>query len=203
MKGCRALSEKEVMAVAETFAGEFALRDRALFLLGTLSGFRISELLSLRLADVARDGKVFDQVTVARRNMKRKKEGRTVPLNPKAAAALADWLNDLARHGLTAGEIFLFRSRKGDNRPITRQGAHAILKGAFQVNGLGGKTGTHSMRKSFAARIYDKAVDLQRAGASVDPLTFCQKALGHRNINSTISYLSFREDLVNQAILAL
>ncbi len=46
-------------------------------------------------------------------------------------------------------------------------------------------------------------MDLQRNGATVDPLTFVQKALGHRNVNSTVSYLSFREDLLTEAIFSL
>src|SRR5687767_8066268 len=52
MKGCRALTEAEVALVQRSFGGTYAARDKALFLLGVKSGFRISELLSLRVADV-------------------------------------------------------------------------------------------------------------------------------------------------------
>ena len=45
MKGCRPLDEKEIETVSQGFSGEHAARDRALFLLGVKSGFRISELL--------------------------------------------------------------------------------------------------------------------------------------------------------------
>ena len=40
MKGCRPLTDKEVARVAEHFLGRS--RDRALFLLGVKTGFRIS-----------------------------------------------------------------------------------------------------------------------------------------------------------------
>jgi integrase len=49
------------------------------------------------------------------------------------------------------------------------------------------------MRKTFANRMYDKLNhDLVRT----------QRALGHTNINSTVQYLSFREEEIDAAILA-
>ena len=89
MKGCRPLTDAEVALVLTSFGGCYALRDKALFLLGLKSGFRISELLSLRLADVLHHGQLVDRVTVTRRHMKKKVEGRTVILHPEAKAVLA------------------------------------------------------------------------------------------------------------------
>ena len=194
MKGCRPLSDEEVDVIAKSFGGQFADRDRALFLLGVKSGFRISELLSLRLADVLQAGRIVDRVTVQRRNMKKKTEGRTVLLHPEAKAALAEWVRQLKADGYMTDDAFVFQSRKGQNRPINRQQAWSILREAYQTNELGGKLGTHSMRKTFADRIYD------RLGRD---LVKTARALGHRNINSTVSYLSFREEDIDAAILAM
>jgi integrase len=47
---------EEITAVSRSFGGTYAARDRALFILGLKSGFRISELLSLRLGDVLQHG---------------------------------------------------------------------------------------------------------------------------------------------------
>jgi integrase len=58
MKGCRPLTDTEITEVLQSFAGRYALRDKALFVLGLLSGFRISELLSLRVQDVYRHGRL-------------------------------------------------------------------------------------------------------------------------------------------------
>ena len=41
-----------------------------------------------------------------------------------------------------------------------------------------------------------------RGGHSFVPVIVGQQALGHRNINSTVAYLSFREEDVELAILA-
>ena len=42
MKGCRPLSDEEITVVSRSFGGTYAARDRALFILGLKSGFRIS-----------------------------------------------------------------------------------------------------------------------------------------------------------------
>jgi integrase len=122
MRGCRPLDEQEVQNVASSFGGRFALRDRALFLLGVKPGFRISELLSLRVGDVVRNGKLVELVTVSRRHMKKKLEGRTVILNAAARDALALWIADLQEDGAIR-DTPVFRSRKGDDRPIDRKHA--------------------------------------------------------------------------------
>ena len=193
MKGCRPLTDQEVSEVAISFGGEYAARDRALFLLGVKAGFRISELLSLRVGDVLQAGRLVDRVTVQRRHMKKKTEGRTVLLHPEAKAALADWIEGLTDNGTLNTDTFVFRSRKGANKPVSRIHVWRILREAYETNSMAGNLGTHSMRKTFANRIYD------RLGHD---LVKTQRALGHRNINSTVSYLSFREEEIDEAILA-
>jgi integrase/recombinase XerD len=60
-----------------------------------------------------------------------------------------------------------------------RQTAHEILKNAFIAAGLNGKLATHSLRKSFAQRLYEKTSDIYMV----------QELLGHRNIATTQNYL--------------
>jgi integrase len=194
MKGCRPLSDAEITLISRSFGGSYAARDRALFILGLKSGFRISELLSLRLRDVLQHGRLVDQVTVRRAHMKQKTEGRTVPLHPEAKQVLAVWIDELRARGQGSATTFLFRSRQGGNRPISRIQAWQILTEAYRTNELTGKLGTHALRKTFANKVYTR---LQH------DLVKTQRALGHRNINSTVAYLSFCEDDVMQAILAL
>ena len=194
MKGCRPLSPAEVEAVLAAFCGPYATRDRALFLLGVKSGFRISELLSLRLLDVMRAGRLLDRVSVARRNMKKKVEGRTVLLHPDARAALELWIEELRAEGYMTSDTFVFQSRKGRNAALSRVQAYRILQAAYERAGVEGQTGTHSMRKTFANNVHEKlGRDLLKT----------QKALGHRNINSTVSYLSFQQEEIDEAILGL
>jgi integrase len=112
MNGCRPLTEAEVTLLQRNFGGVYAARDKALFLLGVKSGLRISELLSLRLGDVSPHGRLVDRVTVPRRHMKNKTEGRTVLLHPEAKTALATWLLTLRQLPGCTAQTFVFRSRK-------------------------------------------------------------------------------------------
>ena len=43
---------------------------------------------------------------------------------------------------------------------MNRQTAHEMLKKAFQAAGLNGKLATHSLRKSFAQRVYEESSDI-------------------------------------------
>jgi integrase len=203
MKGCRPFSDEEVKLIAKSFGGRYATRNKALFILGVRSGFRISEMLSLTVGDVFQPGKVVDHVTVARKHMKKKPEGRGVPLHPEARAAVSVWLDVLARqlklpHAKDLDPtcpVFCSRVREedGTRRAVARETAWRILEEAVGANELTGKIGTHSMRKTFASRMYDKlGKDLVKV----------QHAMGHKNINSTVPYLSFREEDVVNAILA-
>ena len=62
---------------------------------------------------------------------------------------------------------------------MNRQTTYKMLKKAFQSAGLNGKLATHSLRKSFAQRVYNKSGDLY----------LVQELLGHRNISTTQKYL--------------
>jgi integrase len=97
-----------------------------------------------------------------------------------------------ANQGVTR-ETFVFQSRKGGNRPIGKIQAWKILNEAATTNELPGRVGTHAMRKTFAKWVYEKlGHDLVKT----------QQALGHRNINSTVSYLTFAQEEIDAAILA-
>jgi integrase len=194
MKGCRALTDTEVALVVKSFGGTYAARDRALFLLGVKSGFRISELLSLRVQDVYQHGGFVDRVAVQRRHMKKKIEGRSVPLHAEAKAALAVWLMAMHRAGLVDPDTYLFHSRKGGNRPLQRGQAHHILQEAYEANGLTGMIGCHGMRKTFATKVYQ---------ATGKDLRSTQHALGHKSPASTAAYLAVDEQAVDAIILAL
>ena len=72
--------------------------------------------------------------------------------------------------------------------------AWRILRRAFEQAGLTGNLGTHSMRKTFADRIYDRLDG---------DLVNTAQALAHRWIGSTASYLTFRESEIDEAILSI
>ena len=70
--------------------------------------------------------------------------------------------------------------------------AHRILKQVFESCQMTGTLGTHSMRKTFSRRVH-----LNLGG----DLAKTRKALGQKNIQSTIHYMSFMDSEIDEAIL--
>lgn len=194
MKGCRPLTNDELSTVERSFGGPFALRNLAVFELGRYTGERISAILALRVDDVVQAGRVADAVTYRKATRKGKTESRTVILHPRARAALTAWINQLAKGSVLTGSDHIFPSLMSRGRPISRVQYHRILKDALGPLELAGKVATHSWRKSFADHMY-KALD--------HDIFRLQKAMGHKNINSTAQYLSFNEGDIEAAIRRL
>ncbi|MEN8221419.1 MAG: tyrosine-type recombinase/integrase [Pseudomonadota bacterium] len=156
-------------------------RDKALLVLGFNSGYRISELLSLHVADVFTQKKsgwqVRDVITVGKDKMKGKRRARSIRLNSSAKHALMDYAKTL----VMVGELPLFGGVKGRGRKaITRQTAWNILKSlSLKALGTTDGIGTHSMRKSFATHMYLATRDVYRVKAY----------LGHSFIETTELYI--------------
>jgi site-specific recombinase XerD len=192
LKGARPLSNDEILLVAEQFSGTFAIRNRSLFMLGVSVGGRISELLGLRIGDAWQNGKPVSDLLFQKGIVKGKDTSRIIPVNAdgrSAIAALIAWhVKRYSNHGPVRP---LFPSRQGEGS-LSREQAHRILADAFRRAGLNSKLATHSLRKSFAQRAYDKSGDIY----------LVQAMLGHLCIETTCEYLgvSYRkmQDVVKQ-----
>lgn len=167
-------------------------RDRALFAMGVSCGLRISELLSLTLGDVYQNGRLPDRLAIARKNMKKKMEGRQVLFHPEAKALAMEWAKELIAKGYTDPSGPFFRNQMKTAKAISRVAAWKIFTTAYSALGLTGKLGTHAMRKTLAKRVYE--------GSGKD-LMKTQKALGHSRVTSTVSYLSFDEKDLDDILL--
>ena len=181
MKGTRPLDNNEIRSVSTCFTGTFAVRNRGLFMLGVSTGGRISELLSLTIGDVWQNRAAVTDLLYTKRIVKGKETSRAVPVNRDGRRSIDELVNWHRRHyGSIASKRPLFPSRhKSGTVPMHRQTAHAILKTAFIEAGLNGHIATHSLRKSFAQRLYDKTSDIYMV----------QELLGHKNISTTQKYL--------------
>ena len=76
---------------------------------------------------------------------------------------------------------------------MNRQTAHDMLKAAFMAAGLNGKIATHSLRKSFAQRIYEESGDIY----------LVQELLGHRNVATTQKYIGVNYASARQTVEAI
>ena len=195
MKGTRPLDNAEIRKVSEAFSGTFAVRNRSLFVLGVSVGGRISELLALRVGDVWQNSKPVKDLLFDRSIVKGGEVSRAVPVNMdgrEAIEALIAWHSEL--YGDIDANRPLFPSRKGQGlRPMTRISAHRALKPAFEAAGLNGKLGTHSLRKSYAQRLYEQTNDIYAV----------QEMLGHKSVVTTQRYLGVNYASVRDASEAM
>ena len=210
--GCRPLTPDEQEQVCQALEGK---RDKALFILQLQCGFRISELLSLRVRDVCSQAEtkdkeeskaprtrtatatMFGYITVQRKNAKKKLKGRTVPLNRKAQLHLKQWIEEAQ----LKPEDYLFppwtnhhEAKLITSKPIHYHSAWRIYKKAFAKCGIAGPAhslGTHVGRKCFAQKMKAKLGNIEEV----------QKALGHESIASTQHYLRFDNDRIHKAIM--
>lgn len=181
MKGTRPLDNREIRLVSACFDGTFEARNRGLFMLGVSIGGRISELLSLQIRDVYQNGRAVTDLLFDKSIVKGGEVSRAVPVNGDGRAAielLIDWHQEKYKTIAPSRPLFPSRNKNG-SVAMNRQTAHTMLKKAFRVAGLNGKLATHSLRKSFAQRLYEKSSDIY----------LVQELLGHRNVSTTQNYL--------------
>jgi integrase/recombinase XerD len=166
------VSRDEVFAILEAPDETDALywRDRALLEFAYASGVRVSELIGLRLRDLALDE------GFARVLGKGSKE-RVVPIGGAARRALDVYLRDVRpriEQGRGKGAVFL----NARGTPLTRMGVWKILRKHVQRAGIRKRVTPHTLRHSFATHLLEGGADL----AAV------QEMLGHADISTTQIY---------------
>lgn len=154
-----------------------ALRDRALLEVLYATGLRVTELISLNVADV---NLASGSVRVIR--PKDKKE-RLVPIYERAVEPLQEYL-ERARIQLLRDpeEPALFLNHRGER--LTRQGLWLIVKHYVREVGIMEEVTPHTLRHTFAAHLLDKKADLE----------YVQELLGHANISTTQMYVQMGKD---------
>ena len=196
MRGTRPLDNHEIAEVYESFDGIFAIRNRSLFMLGVSTGGRISELLSLRLGDVFQNGAAVSDL-LFHKSITKGAVSRAVPVNSdgrEAIEALVGWHRSAYRRIARTRPLFPSRNGKG-RKPLSRREAHDVLKRAYIKAGLNGHLATHSLRKSFAQRLYEQTSDIFAV----------QEMLGHAKVLTTqkylgVNYASMREAVENMSL---
>lgn len=163
-------------------------RDRLLFTLGINTALRIQDILEFCIQDIADEKgnlKEFKEV-------EERKTGkvRVFPFSRKVKKAIRDYLKTL--HNPRQSD-YVFKSRKGKNKRISRVQAWRIINTAAKKIGIEERVGTHSLRKSWCYHY------LKNGGN----LTTAQHVLNHSHPAITLTYSGITQDEVNEAILSL
>ena len=150
-------------------------RDALMFSFGIYTGFRISDILRFKVKDVM--GNSY--------NMREKKTNkqRVYEFNKYLKREIDEYIK-----GKNENE-FLFKSRKGVNRPITRQRAYQIIVEACHRNGVY-NVGSHTLRKTFGYFLYQKTKDV----------AMLMQIFNHASPDITLRYIGINQEISNKTI---
>ena len=186
------LIEMPTQAAGGTDDSFWRLRDRAVLETLYSTGCRISELVSLDLADVDLRGR-------SARVMGKGAKERMVFLGAAAVAALREYLSRRSFHAKSSAPgrataaprrdggasrmnardtaaAALFINRRGER--ITDRGIRFILGEYLALANLGKKVTPHTFRHSFATHLLDRGADIRAV----------QELLGHTSLSTTQVY---------------
>jgi len=145
-------------------------RDKAMLELLYASGLRVSELVTLRTAQVNFQG---DYLTVRGKGGK----SRAVPFGRWARETLREYLDNVRRLLLKGkASVYLFTNRSG--KPLSRQGFWKIIRSYALGAGIEKRVTPHTLRHSFATHLLEGGADLRAV----------QVMLGHADISTTQIY---------------
>ena len=184
----KVLSREEVaslIAAAGAEDGPQGVRLECMIELIYASGLRVSELLALPLATLARDPAYL---------MVRGKGGkdRLAPLNDAARAAVKAYLEirpAFLPKGRTANP-WLFPSRGAEGRLTARRFAQMLDQAAIQAGVDPARVSPHVLRHAFATHLLEGGADLR----------VVQTLLGHADISTTQIYTHVAEDRLREVV---
>lgn len=167
-----------------------SIRNELLFILGINVGLRISDILRLKAQDLIRTGgkTVKDYVVITE-----KKTGKTKKfyIGDIVKKVIETYMKENPDMQLAD---YLFKSRKGDNNPITRQQAYRIINSAAEALGLverddngviiSGEIGTHTLRKTFGYHAFQNGTSLE----------LLMDIFNHSSKSQTLRYIGITEE---------
>ena len=176
----------EAMQLVKKLYRDGRYRDSILVATGLMTGLRISDILRLTFADILNG----DMLII---NEKKTGKRREIPLSKDYKKHVEDCFKAL---GLSDTSKPMFLSYQGS--VITIQMVNKTLHGLKDRYNLSVENFTsHSLRKTFARRIYDTAKDREYA------LIKLSSVLGHSNVSITRRYLGIKREEILDCYAAL
>lgn len=157
------------------------LRNYALCVLGLNTALRISDILHLKWDDVYDFAKGEYRSHISITEQKTKKENR-IAINRTIVEALKQCF--LLHETPPGAEDFLFQSRNGNNRPISRCQAFRIIKEAACHAGMEQHVSCHSLRKTFGYHAWQQGT----------PPALLMDIYNHSSYQITRHYLGIDQD---------
>lgn len=153
-----------------------------LWILGTNTGLRVSDILKLKVSNV-RD---TDHVWL---NEQKTGKDRRLYFNRQMKKTVSDYIRN---QGLSDDD-YLIQSQKRRDKPMSREWAYTVLNRAAEACGIDTskeKIGTHTMRKTFGYWHYQRHHDV----------ALLQKIFNHSAPSITLRYIGVTDDLIDQSL---
>ena len=165
------LSMDEVVRLLEQPAGDTPkeIRDKAMLELLYATGIRVTELITLKTADV--------NLQMGFIICKDSNKERVIPFGNAAKSALIRYLED---------SEYLFANCSG--QPMSRQGFWKLIKYYAKKAGIVEDITPHTLRHSFAAHLVENGADLRSV----------QEMLGHSDISTTQIYAQMNHSRIKE-----
>ena len=152
-------------------------RDYLLFVTGINTGLRISDLIKLKVKDVR------NKTHIILKETKTDKQKRFM-ININLKDNFDSYIKNLP------DEEYIFKSRQGGNRPLTRVQAYRIINNAVRRLGVTDQIGTHTLRKTFGYHHYQTYKDL----------AVLQDIFNHSAPSVTLRYIGINDDMKDKTI---
>lgn len=155
-------------------------RNYLLFSLGINVGLRISDILVLQVKDVLNaDKTIKPHIDIIEDKTDKPKKFK---INAIVGEELKQFVKDMQPNE------YIFKSRKGSNRPISRVQAYRILNETASKIGLD-EIGTHTLRKTFGYHFYQRTKDV----------ALLQQLFNHSSPSITLKYIGINQDIIDRA----
>lgn len=176
---------KHIEAMKKYLKGQ-NIRDYLMFMVGISSALRITDILNLKISDVWDGKKCKDFIILTEKKTKKTKR---FAVSKNLSSSIKEYLSSY-EYNL---DDYLIKSKKGENKPITRQHAHLILSECAKSVGINEAISTHSMRKTFLYHAYKSGVDI----------SLLQDLANHSSPKVTLRYIGITQEQKDQVYINL
>lgn len=176
MKFVQPIRDRDIIQKMKNELLKGGSRNYMLFNIGINTGLRVSDILSLKVIDV----KDKTHITI---NEQKTGKSKRILINSNLKNDVDDYIYNMDN------QDFLFKSRKGNNNPLSRVQAYRILNSAAVGLNLS-EVGTHTMRKTFGYWHYSIYKDV----------AVLQDIFNHSSPSITLRYIGINDDIKDKTI---
>lgn len=172
-------------------------RNELLFILGINVGLRISDILKLKVRDLTKSNTKAPKDYVIITEIKTRKTKKFY-IGDIVKKVIENYMKENNNPGF---DTYIFLSKKGVNRPITRQQAYRIINNAAELLGIverndkgnliHGEIGTHTLRKTFGYHSFQNGTSLE----------LLMDLFNHSSKTQTLRYIGITEDQKKEVYL--